>query len=202
MEHFMTAVTEPQTDIFCLFHDVGRPLVIQNVVHPVIGQNRLLDEHAAQLCLRGIKQVLDEILLHIHILVIQFTEILLVNISSGPHQSKFNESGHWRGHHEFPHTLVPGVHQQCLAAQVVQQLFRLILRCAPYLCRLFYSKRANRQQRHPFSLLFRIENLQYLIQCLRGRGSLGKPVDTVSQVPVCVTGCKMSHCLYLLLGFS
>ena len=98
---------------------MGRPLIIQDVVHLIIGQNRLLDKHTAQLCLRGIKQILDEILLHIHILVIQFTEILLVNIPPGPHQGKFNKPGHRRGHHELPHSLVPGVHQQCLAAQMI-----------------------------------------------------------------------------------
>ena len=163
MVHLMAAVAQPQSDVFRLLHDMGGPLVIQDMIRLIIGQNRLLDIHTPQLRLRGKEQILDEILLHVHILVIELPQIVLVDVSSRPHQRKLDEPRHRRRHHKLAHTVVIGVHQKRLFAQVVQQPLRLKLRRLPDLRRLLHSKRTYRQERHPLRLFLRIQDLQYLI---------------------------------------
>ena len=116
VEHLVTAVAKPQADVLRLLHDMGGTLVIQDMIRLVIGQNRLLHIHTAQLCLRGKEQVLDKIFLHVHILVVKLPQIVLVDIPSRPHQRKFNESSHWRRHHKLADSIVVRVHQKRLLA--------------------------------------------------------------------------------------
>ena len=76
----MSAVTGSQANVLCLLHNVAGPLMVQDMQGIFRGKHRLLHVDTAQLCLRGIEKVFYKVLLHIHILIIQFAEILLVNI--------------------------------------------------------------------------------------------------------------------------
>ena len=70
MMGLMAAVAQAQADILRLVHNMCGALEIQNVIHMLIRQHRLLYKHAAQFRLCGEKQVFYKILLHIHVLII------------------------------------------------------------------------------------------------------------------------------------
>ena len=163
MIHLMSAVAGTKPDILCFLHDMRGTLIVQDVVRLVIGQHRLLHKHPAQPCLCHKEQIFDKILLHIHILIIQLAQILLVNIASRAHQGKLNKACHRRRHHKLPLPMVIRIYQQRFFTEVVQELLRLCLRCPPDPGRLFQRKRTDRKQRHPLGLLLRVQYLQDLI---------------------------------------
>ena len=93
--------------------------MIQDMQGILRGEHRFLYIDPAQLCLCGIEKVFYKILLHIHILIVQLAQILLVNIPSGPHEGKFYKTGHRRRHNKAADSPVSGIHQQCLLTQMV-----------------------------------------------------------------------------------
>ena len=127
MSRFMTAVAESQSDIVGFLHNVAGSLIIQDMAHILITENRFLDEYTSQLRLGCVEKILDKVLFHIHILVVKFTQILLINISPGPHQRKLKKSGHGRGDDKFPDSVMPGVHQQRFFTEVIEYLLRFCL---------------------------------------------------------------------------
>ena len=127
MVRFVTAVTQSKTDVFCFLNNMRSSLVIQNMIHMLIGQHRFLHIDTSKFRLCGVKQIFDEIFFHVHILIVQFRKIFLIDISSGTHQRKFNKSCHWRRNDESSHAFIAGIHQQRFLTQMIQNLFRLCL---------------------------------------------------------------------------
>ena len=133
----MAAEAGPDADEIGLLDDMGGPLIVQDVVGLVGHEDGLVDEDPAQLGVHAQEEVLDEVLLDIDILVKELAQILLVDVAPGPHEGKLKKADHGRRQDELPDPLVPGVDQQALLAEPVQQLFGLWLRRAPELRRLF-----------------------------------------------------------------
>ena len=115
----------------------------------------LLDEHAPQLCLHAEKQVLDKIFLDIQVLVEQFAQIFLVDVSPGAHEGELKEADHGRRQHELSDPVMIRIHQKAFFTQMIQQLLRLPFRGSPDLCRLFQGKGADGQHRDPLRLFLR-----------------------------------------------
>ena len=106
MKRLMAAVAGAKADMGSFVYDMAGSLIIQNVVGLPVRQHRFLDINPAQFGFRGPEKVFDEIFLHIHVLIVEFAEIFLIDIPSGPHQGKFEESGHRRRHHKLPDALI------------------------------------------------------------------------------------------------
>ena len=161
--HLMSAVACAKSNILRFLHDMRGAFIIQDMVCLVIGQYRLLHKHPAQPCLCHKEQVLNKILLHIHILVIKLAQVLLVNIASCTHQGKLNEASHRRRHHELTLPMIIRIYKQRFFTQMIQKLFCFCFRRPPDPGRLFQRKRADREQRHPLCFLLRVQYLQDLI---------------------------------------
>ena len=163
------------------------PLIVQDMVGLFRQEHRLLDEHAPQLCLHAEEKVLDKIFLDVQVLVEQLAQVFLVDVSPGAHEGELEESDHGRRQHELPDAVMIRIHQQPFLAQVIQQLFRFSFRGPPDLRRLFQGEGADGQHRHPLRFFLRKQKIQYLRESLRGRSSLGEPVDPVLKVFVSVS---------------
>ncbi len=198
----VAAVAGSKTNILCLLYNMCRAFIVQNMVCLIIGQHRLLHKHPSKPGLRGKKEILDEILLHVHILPVQFAQVFLVDIPSGPHEGKFDKACHGRRHDELPLSFIFRIHQKRFFTEMVQKFLRLCFRGSPDLCRPLQGKGTHRKPRHPFCFLFCIQYLQDLIQRLRWRRSLSEPVDPLLQILVGVPCCQMSHAVVLLSSLS
>ena len=81
---------------------------------------------------------------------------------------------------------------------MIQHLLGLGFRSIPDPGGTLDGKGANGKHGYYPGFLLRIQDLQDLIKCFRGRRSLGKPVDPLFQALVSIFGCNMSHKQYIL----
>ena len=123
----VAAETGADADEISLFNDVGRPLVVQDVVGLLCHKNRLVDKDPPQLCIHSQEEIFDEILLHVDVLIKKLTQVFLVNIAPGPHQGEFEKADHGRGEDKLAHSAVIGVYQKPLFTEVVKQFLRFSL---------------------------------------------------------------------------
>ena len=127
----MPAVTEPDAYVLRILDDMRRPLIVEDMIGFFCEQDRFLHKNARQLGIQVKKQTLDEVLFHIDVLVKQLAKVLLIDISSGPHQGKFKEPDHRRGKDKLPHSIVTGIDHKPFLTQVIQEFFRFCFRCTP-----------------------------------------------------------------------
>ncbi len=81
----------------CCFNHFAGPLIIQHMQRIFIGQSGFTDEGSPQLRLTTSKQLPDEVLLYIHVLVEELAQYFLINIIADSHQRELEETGHrWR----------------------------------------------------------------------------------------------------------
>ena len=94
MHGLMAAVTHANSNVFGIFHDVSRSLIVQYVNGIIAAElkRRFLHIDTSQFRFRGKEEILYKLLLHIHILVIEFAQIFLIDITADTHQRKLNKS--------------------------------------------------------------------------------------------------------------
>ena len=160
----------------------------------LLGQkNWLLDKDPGQLGIQIKKQALDKVLFHVYVLVEELTQVLLVDIPPGPHESEFEKTDHGRWQYELADSFIVRVHHEPLFTEAVQDLFGPCLRCPPYGSRLFQTKGPDRQHGYLPGFLLREEDFQDFRKGRGSRSSLREVVDPVFQISVCVSRCQMSH---------
>ena len=86
MEVFVAAKTGAYADEIGFLNDMGRPLVVQDMVGLFCHEDGFIDKDPPQLGVHAQEEVFDEILFHIDILIKEFTQIFLIDISPGPHE--------------------------------------------------------------------------------------------------------------------
>ena len=150
-------------------------------------EDRFIDKNAPEFSVHAQEEVLDEILLHIDVLVEEFAQVLLVDIAPCAHERELEKADHRGRQDELAHAAVVGIDQESLLAEVVEEFFRLGFGCAPELCGFFQGKRPDRELSHPLRLFFREEDAQDLGERLRGRRALREPVEPVFQILVRVS---------------
>ena len=189
----VAAETGAYADEISLLDDVGRPLVVQDMVGLLCHEDGFVDKDPPQFSIHSQEEFFDEILFHIDILIKKFAQIFLVYIAPGSHQGELKKADHGRGEDKLSHAAVIGVDQQSFLTEVVQKLLCLCFRRAPELRRLLQGKRTDGKLCHPLCLFLCKEHLQDLCQRLRSGRPLGEPVDPVFQFFICVSRCQMSH---------
>ena len=98
MPHFMAAVAHGDPDVTGSLDDAACPLVVKDVDSAVRRQGRFVNEGAAQLGLAGHEEGLDEILLHVDVLIEELAQGLLVQIGPQAHHRKLEKACHRRRH--------------------------------------------------------------------------------------------------------
>ena len=112
-------------DKISLLDYAGRPLVVQNMVGLFCHENGFIDKDPSELSVHTKEEVLDEILLHVYILIKEFAQVFLVYIASGAHQGKLEKADHRRRQYEFADTVVIGVDKEPLFTKMVKKFFGL-----------------------------------------------------------------------------
>ena len=187
MKVFVPAEAGTDPDEIRVFNDVGRPLVVQDVVGLFCHEDRFVDKDPPQFSIHPEEELLDKILFNIDVLVKKLAQVFLVDISPGAHEREFKKADHGGRKDKLADPVVIGVDQQAFFAEMIQQLFRLRLRRAPQPGCLFQGKRTDGELCHPFCLFFGKKHAQYFCECFRRSRALGKPVDPVFQIPVSVS---------------
>ena len=141
----VAAEARAHADGLGLVDDVRRPLVVEDVVRLLVHQHGLLHERASELGVHAEKQVFDEILFDKQVLVEQLAQVFLVDVAARAHQRELKKADHRRGHRELPRAFVFRIDHQALLAKMIEDRFRLRLRHAPDLRRLFQAERTDRQ---------------------------------------------------------
>ena len=96
---FVTAVAEADSNIVGRFNNFARFLVVEHMQCMLVAEYPLLNKDPAELGLTGQKKIPDKIFLSSDVLLIDFTQKLLVNIAASAHQGKLKETSHrWRQH--------------------------------------------------------------------------------------------------------
>ena len=125
MSHLVAAVAHGDPDVRGRLDDVACPLVVQDVDSAVWRKGRLMDEGAAHLGLAGHEEGLDEILLHVDVLVVELAQGLLVEIGPQAHQRKLEESRHRRRHDIDAVAVLFDVQEDAPVGKPVQNAFGL-----------------------------------------------------------------------------
>ena len=86
-------------------------------------ENRFIDKDSSEFRVHTKEEVLNEILLHVYILIKEFAQVFLVYIAPGAHQGKLEKADHRRRQYEFADTVVIGIDKEPLFTKMVKKLF-------------------------------------------------------------------------------
>ena len=89
---FVAAEAGADTDKIGLFNNMSCSFIVQNMVCFFCHEDRFVDKDASELCVHPKKQIFNEILLYIYILIEEFAQVFLVDIASCTHQGKLEAS--------------------------------------------------------------------------------------------------------------
>jgi len=191
--HLVPAVAHGDPDAGRRPDDAACPLVVQDVQAAVVGQGRFVNEDTAQLGLARHEEGLDEVLLHVDVLVVQLAQGLLVEVGPQAHHGELEEPRH-RGRQDVDAAaLVLDVEEDPPVGKPVQDACGLLLRHVPDRGGLLRIKGPDGQQRDEFRLPLRKEHAEYPVEKLRRRRTLGELVDALRETVIGVLEVLMGH---------
>ncbi len=123
--HLVAAVADADGPVLGRFDHFAGPLVVEDMEGLVFGQGRLVDEDPTDLRGAVHEQGLDELFLHVHVLVEELGQELLVDVAPYPHQRELEETGHRRRQGVDGHAFMLAVDEQAASRQRFQDLARL-----------------------------------------------------------------------------
>ena len=184
VHHFMAAIAHPHAALAGGADHFTGAFVIQHVQRILIGKHRFMDIHTPQLCFASDKQVADEFFFHIHILVEQFPQHFLVDVTAQAHHREFKEAGHGRWQGVGGLASVLGIHQDGAAGQRIQGQLRFDQTHFQDPADLDSCEGLDRQLRHQSGFPFAEQDLEDLVKRLGGRRTLWETVQPINQLGV------------------